>query len=316
MAGNSQRKGATRNSSSKKARAVGSGGQRRKGLEGKGPTPKAKDRTGHPAARAASRQSGGRQQVARSAVRARPTGEHIAGRNAVVEALRAGIPATSLLVAEGTQRDQRVREALTLAQDADVTIAFAPRDELDRRSRQAVHQGVLLSVPPYGYVDLDEVLATAPQQLLLVALDGVTDPRNLGAIVRSAGAFGAHGVVIPERRCASMTAAAWKASAGVAAQVRVSKVTNLTRELRRLSGDGVTIVGLEAGASADVAAFDESSEPLVLVVGGESSGLSRLVREACDVLVSIGMSSGVQSLNAAVAAGIALHAINVQRSGD
>jgi 23S rRNA (guanosine2251-2'-O)-methyltransferase len=178
----------------------------------------------------------------------------------------------------------------------------------------------LLTVPPYEYADLDELLGeieASGDVPLLVALDGVTDPRNLGAVVRSAAAFGAHGVVIPERRAAGMTAAAWKVSAGAAARVPVVRVTNLTRALVTLQEvEGATVVGLAADGGTTVRDIDRDlvKGPLVLVIGSEGKGLSRLVGETCDVRASIPMISTVESLNAGVAAGIALYAVADARS--
>ncbi len=145
-------------------------------------------------------------------------------------------------------------------------------------------------------------------------LDGVTDPRNLGAVVRSASGFGAHGVVIPERRSAGMTAAAWKTSAGAAARVPVARTVNLTRQLKTYAEAGLMIAGLAADGEVPLPGLDLADGPLVLVVGSEGHGLSRLVSETCDVRVSIPMASGLESLNAGVATGIALYEIARRRA--
>ncbi len=319
MAGNSQRKGAMRNPGSKKGATVGSGGQRRKGLQGKGPTPKAKDRTKHPAARRAraAEKSAGRQ--APRGGKRRDGREVLVGRNPVVEALRANVPASALYVQQFVDTDERVREALTLAADRGLPLLEVSRPELDRMSGGAVHQGLLLTVPAYDYLDPDDLLARAMDSgsgPLLVALDGVTDPRNLGAIVRSAAAFGAQGVLIPERRAAGVTGSAWKASAGTLASVPVARATNLTRALQSYAKAGCTIIGLAADGDLDLTALgaDVAADPLVIVVGGEGRGLSRLVGEACDYRVSIPMDSAAESLNAAVAAGLALYAVAARRA--
>jgi 23S rRNA (guanosine2251-2'-O)-methyltransferase len=225
MAGNSQRPGAKRKPGTKKGAVVGSGGQNRQKLEGRGPTPRAEDRPGHSAyrrQRAADKRAGkGTGSGGRSAPsRTKPATESVAGRNAVLEALQAGIPASALQVQQYLDADDRVREAMRLAVGRGIPLLETTRGDLDRISGGAVHQGIVLQVPPYQYADASDLLARAyeaGEQPLLVALDGVTDPRNLGAIVRSAAAFGAHGVVVPERRAAGMTAAAWKTSAGAAA---------------------------------------------------------------------------------------------------
>ena len=180
-----------------------------------------------------------------------------------------------------------------------------------------MHQGVALQLPAYTYAHPDDLLAdalAADTEPLIVALDGVMDPRNLGAIVRSAAAFGANGVVIPERRAAGMTAAAWKTSAGAAARLPIARATNLNRTLRAYADAGFVLVGLDGQADVTIAEVEETSGPLVLVVGSEDTGLSRLVREACDTVAAIPISGGVESLNAGVAAGVALYEINRRRS--
>ena len=174
-----------------------------------------------------------------------------------------------------------------------------------------------MQLPAFDYADIEDVFEAAfdvPSQGLVVALDGVTDPRNLGAIVRSAAAFGAQGVVIPARRSASMTAAAWKTSAGAAARIPVAKVTNLNQMLRRASGMGFTVVGLAGESETPLSGLPGMDGPLLLVVGSEGDGLARLVREHCDALVSIPITSQVESLNASVAASIALYEVTQQRS--
>ena len=330
MPGNSQRRGAKRNPGSKKGQTAGTGGQKRRGLQGKGPTPAAKDRTSHPAARrakaavkrAGSGKASGRSGPSRGPARSRAGKEGsgpetVAGRNPVVEALRARVPATALYVAERIDSDDRVREALKLAGNSGVPLMEAPRMELDRLTGGAVHQGLALQVPPYSYAHPEDLLAAAERSgrsALLVALDGVTDPRNLGAVVRSAAAFGAHGVLVPERRAAGMTASAWKTSAGAAARVPVARATNLTRALQAYRAAGVFVVGLDADGSIEIGAVEVAADPIVLVIGSEGKGLSRLVREACDLVASIPIGAATESLNAGVAAGIALYEIARKRS--
>ena len=310
MAGNSSRRGATRKTT-KGNPTAGSGGRRRRGLEGKGPTPKAVEREGHKAFKAKKKAESGRAPRRSSAPRTSET-EWVAGRNAVVEALRAHLPATGLYVAQGTEKDGRMREAFRLAAESGVALLEVSRLELDRVTDGAVHQGIAIRVPPYEYADPGALLAAAAtrgEPPLIVALDGVTDPRNLGAVIRSAGAFGAHGVVIPERRSAGMSASAWKTSAGAAARVPVSRVTNLTRQLKAFQDAGCMVVGLAADGDVSLPDFDLADGPLVVVVGSEGAGLSRLVADTCDQLVSVPMSVTQESLNAGVAAGVALYAI-------
>ncbi|MGH3611033.1 MAG: 23S rRNA (guanosine(2251)-2'-O)-methyltransferase RlmB [Pseudonocardia sp.] len=322
MAGNSQRRGAMRKDGTKKGMVVGSGGQRRRALQGKGPTPAAEQRPGHPAARKAARAAkagrngakpGGDNRSKIAGNRRRPgdgeTPETVLGRNPVVECLRARVPATALHVAIGATSDERVTEAVHLAADAGISILELARGDLDRMAGGALHQGLALVVPPYAYAHPDELLEVAAhsgEPGLIVALDGVTDPRNLGAVVRSVGAFGAHGVVVPQRRAAGMTAVAWRTSAGTAARVPVARATNLTRTLREYATAGYMIAGLDAEGSVSLDDFELAAEPLVLVIGSEGKGLSRLVKQTCDVTVSIPMAGPVESLNASVAAGVVL----------
>ncbi|MER8236862.1 23S rRNA (guanosine(2251)-2'-O)-methyltransferase RlmB [Streptomyces sp. NPDC101490] len=317
MAGNSQRR--NRRTSNKKGATIGSGGQRRKGLEGKGPTPPASARKGHKKNRVANAQA--RQVQRRPVVRRGGKGqsEMVVGRNPVFEALRDGVPATTLYVQQFIDNDERVREALNLATGrGNIHIMEAPRPELDRMTNGLNHQGLVLQVPPYEYA-FPEDLATAAydnhEEPLIVALDGITDPRNLGAVVRSVAAFGGHGVVVPERRAAGMTAGAWKTSAGTAARTPVARATNLTRCLEAYQKAGLTVVGLAADGDREVHELEELGGPVVIVVGSEGKGLSRLVGETCDFLVRIPMPGGAESLNAGVAAGVVLYEAARRRMG-
>lgn len=303
MAGNSQRQGAVRKS--KKGASVGSGGQSRKSLQGKGPTPKAEERKGHPAARRAA--ASARRDAGRAAKKDSP--ELLVGRNPVAEALRARIPASALYVAVGIESDERVTEAIRLAGNRGLAILEISRAELDRKTGGILHQGIALQVPAYEYADLNDVLDAARESTaapLLVALDGITDPRNLGAIIRSAVAFGAHGIVLPERRSTGVTATAWRTSAGTAARLPVAQVTNLVRALKQCQKDGLTVIGLDADGDTSFDELDVATEPLVVVVGSEGRGLSRLVGETCDLTLSIPMADAAESLNASVAAAVTL----------
>ena len=298
-----------RNPGSKKGAVVGSGGQRRKGLEGKGPTPKATERVNHPAAARAAAAKSRAEQDRRRRKASEQAGELVAGRNPVAECLRADVPATALYVALGIDADDRVTEAVRLAADKGISVLEVSRPELDRLTGGALHQGLGLQMPPFQYAHPEDLLSVATETgepPLLVALDGVTDPRNLGAVIRSAAAFGANGVVVPQRRSAGVTAVVWRTSAGTAAKLPVAQATNLTRTLRDWASAGLMIVGLDADADVTVDGLELATSPLVVVVGSEGRGLSRLVRETCDQTVSIPMSSGVESLNASVAAGVVL----------
>ncbi len=315
MAGNSKRTGAVRKRAGGNPTA-GSGGRRKRSLEGKGPTPKAADRQGHKAYRKSSSPDAGRPPSSRGRRGAAPTADWVAGRNAVVEALQAHVPVTAVYIAEHADRDDRIREAFKLTAERNITILEVSRHALDKMTDGASHQGLAMKVPPFDYADAADLTTRAPdtgRPALLVALDSVTDPRNLGAVVRSAAAFGVHGIVIPERRAAGMTASAWKTSAGAAARVPVARVTNLTRQLESYKSDGVMVAGLDAAGDVDITDLELASGPLVLVVGSEGKGMSRLVRDSCDVLVRIPMSAASESLNAGVAAGIALYEIDRRR---
>jgi 23S rRNA (guanosine2251-2'-O)-methyltransferase len=308
----------------------GTGGYGRRKLEGKGPTPPAVMRPGHPAQRRAaaaasgsrgSRAAAPRDQTQGASARA-PRGsgdaaEFVAGRNPVVESLRASVPAAALYVGARVQHDERISEAIKLAAGRGVAVLEAGQAELDRLTGGALHQGLALRVRPYDYAHPDDLLARAAdagQLPLVVALDGVTDPRNLGAVARSAAAFGAHGVLVPSRRGAGVTAGAWKASAGALARVPVARAANLARALASYRDAGVFVAGLDAAGETPVRDLDLATAPLALVVGSEGRGLSRIVAQACDVLVRIPIAGRTESLNAGVAAGIALYEVAAIRS--
>ena len=311
----------------KKGPSKGTGGHGRRKLEGKGPTPKASDRPGHPAQRRA--RSAAKRAAEGSASRPSrpPRGpalspeEVVVGRNAVAEALRAGVPALTLFVASGLDRDERVTEIRALAENIELPVKEVGRTQLDRLTgagpdASVVHQGVALQVPPFAYLHPDDLLRRAleaPEPALIVALDGVSDPHNLGAIARSAAAFGAHGLVLPQRRAAGVTAAAWKSSAGVLAHLPIARATNLVQALRAAADAGLMIAGLDGRGELDLDALELASGPMVLVVGAEGRGLSRLVGETCDVRVRIPLAGSVESLNASVAAGVALSEVARRR---
>ncbi|KAB1503032.1 23S rRNA (guanosine(2251)-2'-O)-methyltransferase RlmB [Corynebacterium sp. 320] len=315
MAGNSQRQGAVRKSN-KKGSAKGSGGQRRRGLRGKGATPKAEDRVYHAAykkKRAAQRRASGAHDRRRGGVEEQM--ELVVGRNPVVECLHAKVPATALYVAEGSKSDQRLAEAVHTCADRGIAVLEVSRQELDRMTGNGMHQGIGLQIPPFDYAEVEDLIekaATAPTPGMIVALDNITDPRNLGAVIRSVAAFGGHGVVIPERRSASVTAVAWRTSAGTAARLPVAKATNMVRSLKQFQQAGYQIVGLDAGGEHTLDTYDGTT-PVVIVVGSEGKGMSRLVRETCDSIMSIPMAPWVESLNASVAAGVVLSEFARQR---
>ena len=335
MAGNSQRRG--RRTTSTKGASKGSGGKNRQGLAGRGRTLPAGERPWHKAysgdeplpERTAWKQEKERRKAAaegrtpkagkpgtkgprvapgRRSTPPKDGPELLVGRNPVVEALRAHVPAMALYVALGVDLDDRVKEAVRVAGDRGIPLLEVSRAELDRLTGGVLHQGIGLQVPPFAYEPFDDLVAAASEQVtpLLVGLDGVTDPRNLGAVVRSAAAFGAHGVFLPERRAAGVTATAWRTSAGAAARLPISQVTNLTRALKACQQEGFVVVGLDADGETDLYDLEAAVGALVVVVGSEGRGLSRLVGETCDLRVSIPMVSTVESLNASVAAAVTL----------
>lgn len=311
------------------ARDAARGGARRAGRPDPGDGPRSlagggisQGGSGRLAAKSAERGGEARPRAEAPGGRARGAGEaaeFVAGRNAVLEALRAGVPTAALYAGPRRDADDRVREAVDLAVAAGIPMIETGRAELDRLTGGSVHQGLALRVRPYDYAaagDLTERARAAGAPALIVALDGVTDPRNLGAAARSVAAFGGHGVLVPSRRSARVTAGAWKASAGALARVPVAQVPNLTRALAVYQQEGLFVVGLDAGGGTPVAALAVADGPLVLVVGSEGRGLSRLVAERCDVLARIPMAADTESLNAGVAVGIALHAVAAKRAAE
>ena len=330
MAGNSSRKGAIR--ASKKGPAGGTGGKNKKRLTGKGPTPKAEDRPYHAAAKrkkavakkssskttvrgagkVTTGRSDGKEIRAPRAPRGdRPRGEIVAGRNAVLEALRESVPSTELLVARSIEVDDRVAESLKLALHLGLPIREAHRAEVEGISPNS--QGIILAIKPFQYSSFEEIMQRAKYPALVVALDGVTDPRNLGAIIRSAAAFGAAGVIMTGRRAASMTASAWKSSAGAAARLPIAQVTNLARTIDAAKKEGLFVVGLDGESEELISSMKIASEAIMIVVGSEGKGLARLTREKCDLVISIPISATTESLNASVATAIALFFVDQAR---
>ena len=320
-------------SKKKKGPTVGSGGQGRQALEGRGPTPKAEDRSWHPAgkrkaandrlAAARSRSGGSSSSGAGQQGRARSPkknndSEVVSGRNSVLEALRAKVPASTLYIASRIEMDDRVKESLSLATKRGIAVLEIMRPELDRMTGEnSVNQGIAITVPAYEYahpLDLVSRAIDRGQTPLLVALDGVTDPRNLGAIIRSTAAFGGHGVIVPQRRSVGVTAAAWKTSAGAAARTPVAMAPNLTQTLKSMKAEGVFVLGLDGDGDIMLPDLELADRPLVIVVGSEGKGLSRLVTETCDAIVSIPISAATESLNAGIAASVALYEVSRRRS--
>jgi len=243
--------------------------------------------------------------------------EVLSGRNSVLEALRAKVPATALFIATRIEMDDRVKEALKIAASRGIAINEITRPEVDRMTGyDSVHQGIALQVPPYKYqhpMEMLDTILSRGQTPLIVALDGITDPRNLGAIIRSVAAFGGQGVIVPQRRSTGVTASAWKTSAGAAARVPVALAANLNATLKDLKKRGCFIIGLDGGGDMQMHDFKLGSEPLVLVIGSEGKGLSRLVQENCDAIASISIQGETESLNAGIAASVALYEVSKRR---
>ena len=236
----------------------------------------------------------------------------IYGRNPVLEALRAHRPARRLVIADGIRADARIREILELAGVAGVRVETSPRRRLDDIAHTEHHQGIAGYFHSRVPLHLDELLRHAAAPALLLALDGIQDPQNLGAIVRSAEACSVDGVVIARRHAASLTGAAAKASAGAIEHVRMSTVPNLALALDRMAAAGLARVGLDVGATMRYDAFD-FTQPVALIVGAEGRGLHQLTRMHCDALVALPMLGRVASLNAGAAAAVLLYEVQRQR---
>lgn len=242
--------------------------------------------------------------------------DKIIGINPVLEALKAGRPVQRVLVADQRSRDREMQQIVRLARERGAEVRFTTRDALNREAPGAVHQGVVAYASAKSYATLDSILLTPVERgqiPLYLVLDGVEDPRNLGAILRTADAAGVHGVIIPERRAAGLTETVAKAAAGALETVPVVKVTNIANTLEELKRSGVWVAGAEAGG--DTVYWDaDLVRPTALVLGGEGKGMRRLVQERCDYLVSLPLLGSISSLNVSVAAGILLYEVLRQRS--
>jgi 23S rRNA (guanosine2251-2'-O)-methyltransferase len=239
--------------------------------------------------------------------------EQIEGRRPVIEALRSGREVSEIRISRTAKGLDDIRR---LASRNGVRVRPVPREEIDRLAQTRAPQGVIAFVSAFSYTSVDALLARAEskgESALLVALDGVTDPGNLGAVARSAEAAGAHGLILPGRRSASIGAGAEKTSAGALEHLPVARVVNLQRALHDLAERGVWIVALDASADAAIYELPVATEPLCLVIGGEGTGVSRLVAERADHRARIPMSGRVASLNAAAAAAVALFEIGRRR---
>lgn len=234
--------------------------------------------------------------------------DRFTGIHAVREALEAGSAFDRIVIAKGRQ-DSRVEEIVQLARSRGIAVRFEDRGQLDRLANTRDHQGVVAIAAARAAATLEDIIARANQTQsqpgLIVLLDGVEDPHNLGAIVRTALAAGAHGVVIPERRAAGLTDTVARASAGALAHLPVAKVTNLSRAMEQLKEAGYWLVGLDETAEKPYSEVDYTS-PTGIVMGGEGGGLHELTRKRCDFVVSLPTTGPVKSLNVSVATGIVL----------
>lgn len=239
--------------------------------------------------------------------------DRIEGRNPVIEALRSGREIDKVLVAKG-DTEGSISMILSKAKERGIPVQEVDRRRLNELSQTGNHQGVLAFVAMHEYTDVAEMLRRAEEKgesPFLIALDQLTDPHNLGSVIRTANAVGAHGVIIPKRRAVGLTAVVAKSAAGALEYTPVAKVTNLTRTLEDLKKKGIWVIG--ADMSGENLYQSDLKGPICLVVGAEGEGISRLVREACDFVVSIPMNGEIESLNASVAAGVMMYEVLRQR---
>lgn len=242
-----------------------------------------------------------------------PSSEFIAGRNAVIEALKSGRPADTLFVAQG-EPGSSLKALIAQAKAQGVVVKDVRREKLEQLSGTSYHQGVVLAAAAHAYAELDDLFAAAQargEDPFLVLCDEIEDPHNLGAIVRTAEAAGAHGLIVPKRRSAPLSQTVSKTSAGALEYLPVARVANLCAAMETLKARGVWIYGADMGGQP----YDAQpiTGPAALVVGSEGKGLGRLVKEHCDVLLSLPMRGHIDSLNASVAAGILLYEIAKHR---
>lgn len=234
----------------------------------------------------------------------------MAGIHPVRELLRAGGAVRRLVVDESRHRTDEIIELLGLARDAGVPVASVARDDVDELAGGQVHQGVVAVAPPFAYAQLEPLLsAGSGGSRLLVALDGITDPHNVGSIARTAEAVGAAGLLVPSRRASGITPTVEKAAAGALAHLPVVRVTNLVRALQQAKKADFWVVGLDAEGDVNVTQSGLLDESVVIVVGSEGDGLARLTQQECDQLVRLPMRGRVASLNASVAAAVAMYEV-------
>ncbi|MCM3671442.1 23S rRNA (guanosine(2251)-2'-O)-methyltransferase RlmB [Mesobacillus maritimus] len=239
--------------------------------------------------------------------------EYIGGKNPVIEALKSQREINKILVAEGSQRGQ-MQQVTRLAKEANVLVQFVPKKKLDQMY-EGSHQGVIAQVAAYEYAELDDLFALAEKRNeapFFLILDEIEDPHNLGSIMRTADATGAHGIIIPKRRAVGLTATVAKSSTGAIEHIPVVRVTNLSRTIDELKDRGVWVAGTDAAGKEDYREFD-GTMPLALVIGSEGKGMGRIIREKCDFLLRLPMVGKVTSLNASVAAALLMYEVHRKR---
>jgi 23S rRNA (guanosine2251-2'-O)-methyltransferase len=238
---------------------------------------------------------------------------YIAGKNPVIEALKSSRDINKIMIAEGSQRGQ-MQQVTKLAKEANVIVQFVPKKKLDQ-IYEGNHQGVIAQVAAYEYAELDDLFAVAEKRNeppFFLLLDEIEDPHNLGSIMRTADATGAHGIIIPKRRAVGLTATVAKSSTGAIEHIPVVRVTNMSRTIDELKERGVWIAGTDASGKEDYRAFD-GTMPLGLVIGSEGKGMGRIIREKCDFLLRLPMVGHVTSLNASVAAALLMYEVYRKR---
>ncbi|MCM3570047.1 23S rRNA (guanosine(2251)-2'-O)-methyltransferase RlmB [Neobacillus mesonae] len=235
--------------------------------------------------------------------------EYIIGKNPVIEALKSGRDINKILIAEGSQHGQ-MQQITRLAKEGNVLVQFVPKKKIDQITDQN-HQGVLAYIAAYQYAELDDIFTAAERKNeppFFLLLDEIEDPHNLGSIMRTADASGAHGIIIPKRRAVGLTATVAKASTGAIEYIPVVRVTNMARTIDELKERGIWIAGTDAAGTQDYRQFD-GTLPLGLVIGSEGKGMGRLIREKCDFLIRLPMIGKVTSLNASVAAALLMYEV-------
>jgi 23S rRNA (guanosine2251-2'-O)-methyltransferase len=239
----------------------------------------------------------------------------VEGRNPVLELLKSDHPVNRVLIAKDIGRSEVISEITKLIKSKGIPFDWSERKNLDRKSATGRHQGIIAFTAPHEYFDVEDLLDYAKkknEKPLIVILDGIEDPHNLGAIIRTAECAGAHGVVIPKRRAAQLNETVAKTSAGAISHLKVARVTNISDTIKKLKDDGVWVVGVEAGQEKSIYEVDMRL-PTAIVIGSEGRGIARLVKERCEVLASIPLKGKISSLNASAAASVVLYEAVRQR---